>query len=117
MCGVRSYLFRICIWLYNLFRRNMEGIKLNQERLNKVCYILGSYDYEELRLDFFKNFVYIVFSRGDSFIAKFILDEISEFMGDGFGCVAFSCGLSLMFERESPDEVLTIPEGLGAYDE
>lgn len=95
----------------------MEEIKLNQKRLNQICYILGSYDYEELRLDFFENHVYVVFGRGDSYIAKYILDEISEFMGDDFGCVAFSRGLSLMFERESPDELLTIPEGLGAYDE
>ena len=88
----------------------MEEIKLNQERLNKICYILGSYEYGHFRLDFFKQYVYIILGRADNFIAKYVLDEISEFMGDGFGCVAFSRGLALMFERESPNEILTIPE-------
>lgn len=92
----------------------MEEIKLNQERLNKICYILGSYDYEELHLDFFKQYVYIILGRADSCISKFVLDEISEIMGDGFMVCGFSRSFSLMFVRESPDEVLTIPEGLGA---
>lgn len=95
----------------------MEEIKLNQERLNKVCYILGSYDYGHFRLDFFKQYVYIILGRADNCISKFVLDEISEIMGNEFMVCAFSRGLSLMFVRESPDEILTIPEGLGAYDE
>lgn len=95
----------------------MEKIKLNQERLNKICYILGSYDYEHLRLGYYEEYVYIIFDRADIFIAKFVLDEISEFMGDSFGCVAFSRSQSLIFERESPDEVLTIPDGLASENE
>jgi len=91
----------------------MEKIKLNQERLNKICYILGSYEYEHFRLNFFEEFVYIILDDADIFIAKFVLDEISEFMGDSFGCVAFSRSQSLIFERESPDEILAIPDGLG----
>lgn len=87
----------------------MEKIKLNQERLDKICYILGSYEYEHFRLEFFEGCVYIMLDDNDIFIAKFILDEISEFMGDSFGCVSFSRCLGLLFERESPDEVLTIP--------
>lgn len=95
----------------------MEEIKLNQERLNKICYILGSYDYGHFRLDFFKQYVYLILGRADNCISKFVLDEISEIMGDEFMVCGFSRGFSLMFVRESPDEILTIPEGLGVDDE
>lgn len=95
----------------------MEEIKLNQERLNKICYILGSYDYEEIGLVTFDNHVYITLGRADNYIAKFIMDEISEFMGVDFGTACLGRNLCLMFERESPDEILTIPEGLGVDDE
>lgn len=95
----------------------MEEIKLNQERLNKVSYILGSYDYEEIGLVTFDNYVYITLGRADNYIAKFVLDEISEIIDGYFGTACLGHNLCLMFERESPDEILTIPEGLGAYDE
>ena len=88
----------------------MDKVKLNQSKLNRICYILGSYDYEGLRLEYSEKYVYIIFGSSDIFISKFILDEISEFMGDNFGCVSCSRGLALMFERESPNEILTIPE-------
>ena len=95
----------------------MEEIKLNQKRLNKICYILGSYDYEEIGLVTFGIHVYITLGRGDNYIAKFIMDEISEFMGEYFGAACLGNNLCLMFVRESPDEVLTIPEGLRADNE
>lgn len=95
----------------------MEEIKLNQERLNKICYILGSYDYEEISVAPFDKYVYIILGKADNYIAKFVLDEISGIMGDNFGTACLGSNLCLMFERESPDEILTIPEGLGVDDE
>lgn len=95
----------------------MEEIKLNQERLNKVCYILGSYDYDSLYINSNDAHVWLMVGNGDNYIPKFALDEISEFMGVNWGVCRIGRDLGILFERESPDEVLTIPEGLGAYDE
>ena len=89
----------------------MEEIKLNQERLNKVCYILGSYDYDNLYISYTDNNVWLMISDGDNYIPKFVLDEISEFMGDNWGPCRIDMDLGLLFGRESKDEILSVPTG------
>ena len=95
----------------------MEEIKLNQERLNKVCYILGSYDYDNLYISYSDNNVWLMISDGDNYIPKFVLDEISEFMGDNWGTCRIDRVLGLLFGRESKDEILSVPTGFNLVDE
>lgn len=95
----------------------MERRKLNQSRLNQICYILGSYEFADMYLGFTKNYVYLYLGSGGKLISMFILNEIQSVLDDMFSITHHDSILVMMFERESQDEVLTIPEGLGADNE
>lgn len=95
----------------------MERRKLNQSRLNQICYILGSYEFADMYLDFTKNHVYLYMGSGGQLISMFILNEIQSVLDDMFSITHHNSMLVMMFERESLDEILTIPEGLGADNE
>lgn len=90
---------------------------MNQERLNKVCYILGSYQYDNLYISCTDYDVWLMISDGDNYIPKFVLDEISEFMGDNWGPCRIGKDLGLLFGRESKDEILSVPTGFKLVNE
>ncbi|MBQ2856318.1 MAG: hypothetical protein IJE78_04205 [Bacteroidaceae bacterium] len=95
----------------------MEEIKLNQERLNKICYILGSYDYDSLFVSYNDIHVWIMLGDENNYIPKFVLDEISEFMGDNWGTCRIGMYLCLLFDKESKDENLSVPKGFKLVEE
>lgn len=87
----------------------MEVRKLNQSSLSKICYILGSYECEVKHLEDSEKSVWLVLDNEVCCLPKFVLNEIEDEFGDNFCVCRLGGCLSLLFDKDLSEEVLTIP--------
>lgn len=90
----------------------MEKLKLNQERLEQVCFILSLCGYGKFNLTSSDDYVWLGLAVDDNFIPLYVLKEIEKLLGDCWGVARIGRDLFLMFGRENPDECLSIPDDL-----
>lgn len=87
----------------------MEERKLNQALLDRIVYILGSYDLEPCELTDNDNHVWLTLPYEQCYVPFYVMEEIKDVIGEHWGVCRSVNRLSFLFEREHNNEVLRIP--------
>ncbi len=88
----------------------MDTKKMNQKLLNRVVYLLDSYDYECIRVTCNNGIVALYLHPDIEYISSFVVDEIKKMCGDYVAIVNHQHSFGILFELDDNSPSLQLPD-------